>query len=251
MIVVGLVSCYKEGRLVVGAIKSLLDVGLDRLYVYEGPAGEPIEADVPDSELKSLSVLGITYNRLVEGRWRTDARKRQAMLEHVQRDYGTDSPVWGVIVDGDEILCNGAYVRDILQAALWRDERDPDGVPTSHWPLRLVEADGAVATIQGRLVRLDLLKRYVVSTSLVENRLGNPEGWGNIAQDSRFWVEYLEASLGMGRLVAWPPLPCEPHIFHRSFLRHPDRVSSRMHVQETEELARVKAADRERDKRKP
>ena len=234
MIVVGLISCYKEGRLLAGAVESLERVGLDKLYLYEGPAGRPIADDLPDSEIPDRFHVNT-------GRWRTDARKRQAMLDHVLRDFGRSEPVWGVILDGDEILVNGQYLRDILQARLWNDELEPDGMPWARYPLRLVEADGAMSMITGRVVRLDLLRSYDASTSAVTNVYGVKEGWGNVIEDARVWIEHFLGGIDRGRMSAWPPLPCEPHIFHRSHLRHPARRGVRMSDQETVELAKLKA----------
>jgi hypothetical protein len=120
VIVVGFVSCYREGRLVRGAIDSALDVELERLYVYEGPAGKPLEneLELPASELDSYRdhPADIVIH---EGRWRTDARKRNEMLQRARREWcesrGNDEPVWAVTVDADEVLVNGRYLRDRLE----------------------------------------------------------------------------------------------------------------------------------------
>ena len=44
-------------------------------------------------------------------------------------------------------------------------------------------------------------------------------------------------------MIAWPPLPCEPHIVHRSNLRHPARKALRMSEQEAVEFAKAQAAE--------
>lgn len=230
MKIVGLVSAYKEGALVQEAIRSIDRVDLDDLLVYEGPAGEPLGDDMPDSDyLGSKSIE--------RGRWRTDARKRQAMLEEAKR-RNPDEPLWGVWLDGDEILCNGEYLRDILQWCEWESERDPEN-PWMRWPLRLVEADGAIATISNRVVRLDLIRSYDISTSVVTDVNGIERAWGNVAEDAELWMQHFLGALDHGRMTAWPPLPCEPHIFHRSHLRHPLRRAHRMHAQEADELRKA------------
>lgn len=239
MKIVGLVSAYKEGRLVAGAIRSLERVGLDDLLVYEGPAGEPIDGP-PDSV---FPIFGAGYappgdGEPYHGSWRSDARKRDAMLQEAKRRH-PDGPLWGVWLDGDEILVNGEYLRDILQALVWQDEQERSENPWMRWPLRLVEADGAIATISNRAVRLDLIRSYEISTSVVTDTNGVERAWGNVAEDSRVWMDHFLGALDRGRMTAWPPLPCEPHIVHRSHLRHPLRRGVRMHAQEAEELRRA------------
>lgn len=239
MKVVGLVSSYREGRLVRGAIGSLEAVGLDDLIVFEGPAGpepEGIEA-APESELDYCREFG----RLVfSGRWRSDARKRDAMLKEVRRRHtvsGVETPpIWGVWVDGDELLVRGELLRDILQSVLWQDELGPDEPPTIRWPLRVVEPDGSIALTGGRLVRLDLIRSYDISVSVVTNYLGFEEAMGNENEDARLWLDLWMKAVDSGRMIAWPPLPSEPFLVHRSQLRHPARRGLRMHHQEREKL---------------
>jgi hypothetical protein len=234
-----MVSAYKEGRLVRAAIESLRRVDLDCMYVYEGPAGEPLGDDVPDSDYYG------GYYVLREGRWRTDARKRDAMLQQAKKDF-PGGPLWGVIVDGDEILVNGEYLRDRLQAIVWDDEargadlHNADRPPTARWPLRLVESDGGISLITARVIRLDLVRSIDISSSVVTNISGVQEGWGNVAEDAKLWIDIWMHAAERGRMVCWPPLPCEPHIVHRSNLRHPARRGLRMSVQETELLDRAK-----------
>lgn len=239
---VGLMSSYREGRLTVGALRSLREIEPDALIVYDGPAGPELdgpESDLPEEGGSAVAGEFWMHTEIVHhGRWRTDARKRQAMLERAQ-GLGLPGPLWGLWLDGDEILVNGAYVRDIVQARVWEDELAPEDPPWARWPLRLVEADGAVATIPNRLVRLDLIREYVVSTSRIVNSAGIEEGWANTPQDSNLWLHHFLGAVDKGRMVAWPPLPCEPHIFHRSGLRHPSRRGRRLHQQEAAEFARI------------
>ena len=215
-------------------MRSLDRVGLDDLIVFEGPAGEPLEAVVPGSEFPR----GIEHVSKV-GRWRTDARKRDEMLQvakHRARDIGSD-PIWGVWLDGDEILVNGEYLRDILQAIVWNDERD--GEPTIRNPLWVVEADGSMALTNARVVRLDLIRSYDISVSVVTNEYGIEEAWGNTNPDARIFVEMFFSAVDAGKMAAWPPISCQPHIYHRSNLRHPARRGLRMHKQEADELKRA------------
>lgn len=224
MKLVGMMSTYREGRLTLAAVRSLEPVGLDDLLIYEGPAGEPIDADVPDSEFPA----GWTVTR---GSWRSDARKRQAMLERAKSLY-PDQPLWGLILDGDEVLVNGEYLRDQLQSFEWSQPDKPN------WPILLSEGDGTLSTLLGRVVRLDRIRRYIVSTSVLELVDGSRPGWGNSAAQAQIFMEMIDAAGAAGKMMAWPPFPCQPHIFHRSGLRHPGRAGNRMHAQEAAELRR-------------
>lgn len=251
MIVVGMVSCYREGRLVRAAIDSLLRVELDRLYVYEGPAGEPLpnEQELPASELDSLDGgEGVVVER---GRWRTDARKRDAILKRAKADFGyLGEPLWAVVVDADEVLVNGEMLRDRLEWLVARDElagasvATPDNPPMARWPLHLIEHDGSISLITARVFRADMLRSIDHSSSIVTNASGIREGWGNYAASSRLWIEGWLRAIDKGKMIAWPPLPCEPHLVHRSNLRHPARAMLRMSEQETVEFARAQEAER-------
>lgn len=256
MKIVGFLSCYKEGRLVRAAIESLLRVELDALYVYEGPAGEPIDADVPESDLPDVGEIAcrlVPHRRhsrddratIRHGRWRTDSRKRNEMLQRAQRDFPGEE-VWAVVVDGDEVLRNGEYLRDLIQKVSWddaarsADPNDPDNPPTAHWPIRLVEVDGGITTMLARIIRVDLLRSYDVSSSLLTNMHGVRLGWGNI-DDGRAWIDLWMQACERDKLTVWPPGPIEPCIVHRPHLRHPLRRGVRMSEQELRELAKARA----------
>ena len=237
MKIVGLTSSFREGRLIRGAIRSLEAVGLDHLFVYEGSAGKVPEGveESPESELGDELIRGQT---LVRGRWRSDARKRNEMLQAAKEMF-PEGPVWGVWLDGDEVLANAEYLRDILQSAVWNDELSPGEPPTIRWPLWTVEADGSMAITLGRLVRLDLIRSYDISVSVVTNEQGLEEAQGNLQEDARLWAEMWERAIRTGRMLAWPPYPGLPHIVHRSHLRHPLRKGLRLHEQELEELRKA------------
>ena len=248
MIVVGFVSCYREGRLVRGAIDSVLDVELDRLYVFEGPAGEPLEneAELPESELDRYGPgtrfgTPVTIHR---GRWRTDGRKRDAMLQRAKQDYPGEL-VWAVTVDADEVLVNGRYLRDRLEWLVANDVRrgasiaTPDNPPMARWPLHLVEHEGSMSLITARVYRVDLLRSIDHSSSVVTNVAGVQDGWGNYAASSAEFTRRWFEAVDRGAMIAWPPLPTEPHLVHRSNLRHPGRAQLRMSVQEQREFARA------------
>jgi hypothetical protein len=238
---VALISAYLEGALARGAIRSALEA-TDQVIVFEGPAGEPLEGDLPETDYAEFTGR-IT---LVRGAWKTDAAKRTAMVEHCRR-WRNFAPVWGVWVDGDEVLLNGQYLQDELNLLEWED--DP-AEPFMGWPMKLVELDGGVTVCRGKVVRVDLIDSYSVSSSVFRNVMGNLHGEGNIPLRAsehwaplRHWLESLpaaERAVAEDRIFLRPPLPCEPFLMHRSALRHPARRGLRMHAQEASELAKAK-----------
>lgn len=239
-----MVSAYKEGRLVRNAILSLLEVGLDRLYIFEGPAGEPLGDDVPDSDYPPV-VANAELVHLHKGRWRTDGRKRNAMLQQAKQDNEPGGPLWAIVVDADEALINGRYLRDRLEWILAEDKHRgastalPDNPPMARWPLHLVERDGSMSLITGRVFRADLLRSIDHSSSVVTNIAGVQDGWGNYDAVSALWVERWLQAIDAGKMIAWPPLPTEPFLVHRSELRHPLRRGLRMSEQEAAEFAKA------------
>lgn len=231
------------------AVRTLAAVGLDALYVFEGPAGKALEGDVPESD---LGFGALDEVRVHTGRWRTDARKRNEMLQRAKRDF-PGAPLWGVIVDGDEALVNGEYLRDRLQALAWDDEAkgavagDKDRPqPWAAWPLQLVESEGSMSIVTARVLRLDLIRSVDVSTSVMTNVHGVQIGLGNHPLPAGVWQEAFLRAIDEGKMIAWPPLPCEPYLVHRSNLRHPARRGLRMSEQETGELARAELEARAR-----
>ena len=202
----------------------------DHVVVFEGPAGDERCDEAPPSELEGLPV---DYVRV--GSWKTDASKRTAMV-HYCRQYG--EPTWAVWVDGDEVLENAAYLRDTIQAVAWRDNEE--GAPIAGVPIRLVEADGSLAVCRAKVIRVDLVDRYLVSSSGILFRTGVTMAEGNLPQKiSEWWLPERMQALESDRFVLTPPLPGEPFLVHRSRLRHPARVGLRMHAQEAQELDRL------------
>lgn len=250
--VVGMVSAYREGRLVQAAIRSLLAVEPDAIYVFEGPAGPPLVEQPPESDYRPwIGPLAFDHSAPLvvrHGRWRSDGRKRNEMLQRAKQDF-KGRPFWCVVVDADEVLVNGEYLRDRLQALAWDDEHkgavagDTSNPPWARWPLHLIEHDGTMSLITARVFRGDLLRSIDISSSVVTNEHGVREGWGNYAARSKIWIEAWLQAIDRGQMVAWPPLSVEPHIAHRSNLRHPLRRGLRMSDQETAEFARAQAEE--------
>lgn len=260
--IVGLCSSYLEGPLVQGAIRSLL-AACDRVVVFEGPAGEPLEEDVPPSDFSPWSSMSVGWNGVRTGvvsntdflsfrlgHWPTDAKKRTAMVESL-RPF--TEPTWGVWIDGDEVLCNPEYLRDWLNFADWREEEgmitDDAGNRSVNmgWPVKIVEMDGSVAIVQAKIMRVDRLDSYSVSSSVFRNAMGSLESRGNYRASITDFPLHGQlqqiAEPDGGYMFVWDSFALlEPYIIHRSALRHPRRTGLRLHEQEATEIAKAKAA---------
>ncbi len=229
----GLVSSYVEGPLVRMAIQSALRA-CDHVYVFEGPAGPDRCLDAPLSDL--TTPWEIPELTIVRGEWQTDAAKRTAIVKHVQP--AKPEPVWGVWIDGDEVLMQGEFLRDWLQALVWEDEASGD--TTVGFPIRIVEMDGSVAICRAKCLRVDQISNYVVSSSGIKLKNGVTVAEGNLPQKLTEWWNADRMRVAAGdRLMLEPPLPGEPYLLHRSPLRHPARRGLRMHEQEAAELERL------------
>lgn len=250
-------STYKEGRLFRGALDGLLEVGLDHLYVFEGPAGEPLDDDqIPATQMPDPAGAPFPVT-IHEGRWRTDGRKRNEMLQRAKDDHqaivraddGDPGVLWAIVVDADEVLVNGRYLRDRLEWIGWEDKRkgasiaNPEAPPMVRWPLHLVEHTGAISVITARVFRADLIRSIDHSSSVVTNISGVREGWGNFEAASAMWIENWMHAIDEGKMIAWPPLPCTPYLVHRSNLRHHARAGLRMSEQEAHEFAAAQRAE--------
>lgn len=223
MRVVGLVSSFREGRMLAAAVGSL--ASLDGVIVAEGPV-EGNEPAGPESVVGHHHPVKNWIQRF-DGEWDTDAAKRTWLLNKAKERWPGE--LWGLWLDGDEILLWGEYLHDWL----WRvsQQGDPDN-PVGGWPFHLVELDGSVALCLGKLVRLDLIRSYDVSISLVtmingsQRTLGNVEAWNPIDGPVLFNED------GRPNWRARPPLQGEPHLQHRPILRDRQREVERQHVAE-------------------
>lgn len=224
--IVGLHTFCKEGPLGLQALRSTRECGFD-VVVFEGPAGAKPEGPITDYETFDPRMT-VHY-----GTWESDAAKRTAIVRYVQKNW--KGPVWGVWVDGDEVLCNGRYLPDVLQWVEWND--DGKDAPTAGVPILKVEGDGSVATCLSNVIRVDLIDAYEVSSSVIRFKNGGRAAVGNVPYSGKFWRE--ERAQYPDLLFVTPPIPCEPYLMHRSWLRHPDRQGSRLHVAEEEELRRL------------
>jgi len=105
------------------------------------------------------------------------------------------------------------------------------------WPISLVELDGSVAWCMGKLVRVDLIEKYLISSSFIQmvggetRTVGNVQCWTPTDGATQFGAdtvvdgEYVRTPHWRAR----PPLQGEPHLQHRWMLRERDRAVERQH----------------------
>lgn len=240
MKIVGLVSSYREGRMLRSVVDSMR--ALDHVCVFEGPVdGNPPSG--PPSELPPAQKEWHGRLSVNDGAWASDAAKRTAMVEWVQRRRWLDDETWALWVDGDELLIWGEYLHDWV----WRVSQQGDADnPVAGWPIPLVELDGTVSICMGKLVRVDLVRRYLISSSYVELINGERVTVGNV----EFWnpvdgpLRHVEVDAGVTRphWRARPPLAGEPHLQHRPVLRSKLREVERQHVAEERNFEGVELA---------
>lgn len=226
--IVGLVSSWREGSLAQLAVESAL-AGCDRVLVVDAPIAGGAQHGQPSDFSVFRKGKGLVQRLSLhtpDRSFASDAAKRSWMVVRAQMSYGHlhPDPLWGVWVDGDERLMFPEMLRHYI--ARGQHTGNPN------FPLRLVEAHGgSVSLCWGKVVRLDLIERYVASSYEVQLR-GEPltRAWGN---DNAHW-NWQEGGNVEG---ARPPIQGEPHLLHLSALRPPGRADERMHQAEADDLA--------------
>lgn len=252
--IVGLVSTWREGQLAASAVRSLLAC-CDAVRVMEGPIGEqPPSAGIATDWAPFAKDQRVIVH---EGTFATDAEKRTALLDKTRR---YPAPTWGVILDGDELLLWGEYLREQIEHMQAR--YTATGATSTGCSMRIVESDGSVGQINARVLRLDLVERYVHSsyhlrfTNGTESArpnfvlrlagqsdlpphadlLENLDAFANGSSPEGLRAT-LEHELAHGYIQRRRPLHGEPHILHRSVLRAQSRDAvPRMHLVESEGL---------------
>lgn len=256
--IVGLVSSYREGRLIVECVRSLLD-GCEFVFVAEGPVADggamrgaesdlsPFRYDFHGGSHTDGVARWIPRLRVSFGEWEDDAAKRSWLLERAKATLKMpeDEPLWIVWLDGDEVLLWPHLLPDWIARA--QAEGDLYENATGGIGLRLCELDGTVAIATGKVIRGDLVARYLVSSYQVELRSGMIValpyvpvcGPGSIpfapdpipqrgSPDENRWLSNCR-----------PPVAGEPHILHRSILRPPGRDTERLHDAEADWFTRL------------
>lgn len=207
------------------AVRSL--AALDGVLVAEGPVEQNAGSAGPPSELPNEVKV-----KRFDGVWESDAAKRTWMLGKAKQLW--PGPLWGLWLDGDELLLWGEMLKDWL----WRvEQQGDDGNPVGGWPLPLVELDGTVVICAGKLVRLDLIRKYLVSSSYIEMVDGSRRTVGNMP----YWTPTDGALVESWR--ARPPLQGEPHLQHRPVLRSKLRTVERQHRAEERNFRGVELPD--------
>ena len=153
--ILGLITSYREGSLIQGAVRSLL-TACDHVVVCDGPVGEPITSGEP-SELGRFGKD--TRLTQIKREGETDADKRNRILEWVRGQRHFVRPVWGLWLDADEVLAWPEQVRAYV------DNAPADVVAI---PIPKVELSGTTMMAHGRLMRLDLTERYVMGSYQVQ-----------------------------------------------------------------------------------
>lgn len=211
--ILGLCSTYDGGTLARSAVRSLL-TACDRIIIADGPIG-----DAPDKP----GEWNLEHVQIMRGRWASDADKRTAMLKRAQTYPALK---WGVILDDDEALVDGQYLPEYFDAL------DPDAMGFS---LHLMELDGSCSYIPNRVLRLDRIRRWTLSSYQFELdsgvlvsrgnlpilRGGEPEPLATLDGETPNPLAWIDTGDGVRQVRR--PLAGESHILHRHVLRAPER----------------------------
>lgn len=221
--VVCLISSFREGELIQGAIRSAVPCS-EKIIVWEGSTNP--KASPGMGEKTRLGDMGTAVSNFHVGAWGDEAKKRNAMLQHA-RDL-MQKPFWILTLDADEILVWSEYLGDWLNALRPGYPRsDQNVVPvkitvpgydeeTKHGPATYIQPS--------RLVHSSLVARYTNGLVLAVT----PDG------------AKLDFSAYRSEI---PPVVGEPHIHHRYYLRRPDRAKTRGYQLEQEELRKAGVID--------
>lgn len=191
----------------------------DDIIVFEGLT-ETEHVPGPETDLGSYRRY-MVYN----SQWASESQKRTQMLEHARRKLKCE--FWMLLIDGDEILLWGEYLRD------WLNVLEP-GIdsPENIVPLKVTEANT-------RWMEVD------VNGTVIEV----PNGALTFVSSSHLYhsciIDHYHVGAWQivtpydGRIAALdnrdserPPAYGEPHIHHRPYLRRGKRKSFRAHDHE-------------------
>lgn len=227
MKIVALISTYQEQELLPSVIASA--ESMHNIFIFDGPIGAKLDSW---KELETLDFIGgiIPF----EGEWISDASKRTSMLNVVKTIMQDEEDVWGLWLDGDEILLWGEYLHDHCRRA--EQETGTGGTA-----IKIVEYDGSVANCFGKLIRLDAVKRYVMSSFEIELTNGITLALPNVPICTAGGIPI--GTIG-GRddpilAINRPPLQGEPHLLHRHGLRDKERRVERLHDTEAESFQQL------------
>jgi hypothetical protein len=238
--IVALVSTFDEDEIIVSCLSSakMLDgiivfdgtTSSDKVtehrnrYVVEGDFGEAFRRKFPYLNWEGIDLV------YVSGSWKSDAHKRTEMMDFAKHAQGHED--WALWLDGDEVLLWGQYLHDHCTRA---DHVTGTGGTT----LKIVEYDGSVAECFGKLIKLDAVKRYIMSSYEIELSNGMTVALPNVPLCTAGGLPIGNITSPDDPLLAKnrPPLQGEPHLLHRHGLRSPEREALRMHDTEGESFS--------------
>lgn len=230
MKIVALISFYQENdEMLTSAIESASM--LDDVLVFEGTT-KGMKNEI-DYKQVNLSLRNRRRFMLYRGYWKSDADKRTEMLKEAQALWEDDN-VWALWLDADEILLFGEYLKDHCHRA---DEETATGGTT----IRIVEYDGSVAKCFGKLIKVDAIRRYILSSYEVELSNGMTVAMPNVPICSAGGIPIGEIKDRDDPILALnrPPLIGEPHLLHRHGLRSPEREAPRLHDEEAKDFEQL------------
>lgn len=214
--IVCLISSYREGELIQGALRSVFAVGCPVVW-FEGATS----VTKPGGPKTDIGMWGLPVCSSRRGEWPDEASKRNAMLD-VAREVVGGNPFWILTVDADEILLWGEYLSDWLNAL---QPGYPNGENVVPMKLTVPATDelthnGPITWIQpSRLIHSCIIDHYVTGLAVAET----PDGKEAVFNAERSYT---------------PPCFGEPHIHHRYYLRRGERGKLRGANLEAKELAR-------------
>lgn len=244
--IVALISTYQEEELIASVIRSAIH--LDGIIVADGTTDSgkatanrnryTVGGEFEEAFRKRVGLKDFYDFQYLCGHWNSDAHKRTEMMDFAKGQLIGKESDWALWLDGDEVLLWGQYLHDHCSRA---DHVTGTGGTT----LKIVEYDGSVAECFGKLIKLDAVKRYIMSSYEIELSNGMTVALPNVPLCTAGGLPIGNITSPDDPLLAKnrPPLQGEPHLLHRHGLRSPEREALRMHDTEGESFsALVKSA---------